>query len=261
MTATLFSLGPVEALFLVAIGVVTGIISTIAGGASIVSYPGLVFMGLTPIVANATNFIAVAPASFAAVWVDRRRLPAVTGDVARVFLASLLGAVGGGLALVATGEALYRAIVPALLGFATLLYWAAPAVQQRFARDGGERYPLWLIACFALAAAYSGYFGTGYGVILLALLRLAGVADFVRANMLKNMIASVASVGTIGFFVSMTKLVSWPHAAFIIVGNIVGGVVGAWLVHVLPGEAVRRAIILVGCVVTAVFAWRYWLAG
>lgn len=253
-------MGGVEIAALLVVGVLAGVVSVIAGGAGILVYPGLVFLGLTPIEANATAYVALSPACFAALWVDRKRLPALTGPIWGAIAVSFVGCVAGGVALLATGEALFRAIVPALLGLATLTFWRAPELQRRFARHGGERFGPGVIAGFFLAAAYSGYFGTGYGVALLAVLRLAGVENFVRANHLKNIIAAIGSIAGAMFFLGATSLVSWPHALVIIVGNIAGGVLGARLAHVLPAEAVRRGIIAIGAGLTLVFAWRFWIA-
>lgn len=247
-----------EGLILFPVALICGIISVIAGGASIISYPVLVFLGLSPMTANATNAVALSFASFSAVWADRKSLPPLTPAIRRVcFVSAGAGLVGGALMLM-TGEALFRVFVPGLLAFATALYTFAPMVQRRLARAGqAERYDGGLLTSFGAAALYCGYFGTGYGVILLALLRVAGVEDFVRANMLKNMIGAAVNVAVIGFFV-FTPLVSWPQLIVMAMGNIVGGVAGAKLVHVLPGRAVRFAIILFGWTLTMVFAWRYW---
>ena len=114
-----------------------------------------------------------------------------------------------------------------------------------------------MIAAFGAAGGYSGYFGTGYGVILLALLRAAGCADYLRANMLKNLIAAFASTASVLFFAN-TVLVHWPTAAAMTVGNVAGGVIGARLAHVLPGEAMRRGILVAGVVLTGALAQRFW---
>lgn len=246
-----------EVLALVALGLAAGVVSSIAGGASVLTTPALIFFGHTPISASATNFVALSPASFAAVWVDRRILRDVTGAHKRLCAASFVGALLGGVALLATGEALFRTLMPALLGLATLLYWIAPRLQRRIAAREGESYPGPMVAAFGAAGAYSGYFGTGYGVIVLALLRAAGCADYLRANMLKNLIAAFASTASVLFFAN-TVLVHWPTAAAMTVGNVAGGVVGARLAHVLPGEAMRRGILVAGVVLTGALAQRFW---
>ena len=49
----------VEALALVVAGVVAGMVSTVVGLASVVSYPALLAIGLPPLSANMTNTVAL----------------------------------------------------------------------------------------------------------------------------------------------------------------------------------------------------------
>lgn len=250
------SLGLALALF--ALGVAGGAVSTIAGGASLLTLPALVMLGQTPMSAQATNFVALAPSSFSAVWTDRKRLPAMTMSFALLCATGFFGALAGGFWLLVTGEAAFRALVPALLGLATLIYGLAPHVGRLIApRADGERPGAATLAAFTAAGVYSGYFGTGYGVILLALLRLSGVADYVRANIMKNVIGVWQGVASMAFF-SATALVHWPTALAMGAGNILGGVVGAHAARVIPGAVLRRVILIVGCAATAEMARRSW---
>ncbi len=253
-------MGLFEAALLLTLGCVAGIVSVIAGGAGILVYPGLVFLGLSPLSANATTNVALAPAVFVAVWADRHRLPAMGAPLALVAAMAFLGTLIGAVSLLATGEALFRLFVPAMLGLSTLLFWQAPEIHRRLSREGGERYGARLQAAFLASGVYSGYFGTGFGIVLLALLRLAGVASLMRANQLKNVIGAVASLAGLGFFLGGTTLVSMPHFAAVAAGNILGGYAGARLAHRLSAEAMRRFVIGFGGVLTLVFVWRYWLA-
>ena len=229
-----------EILILLALGAVAGVVSTIAGGASVLTTPALIFFGQTPISASATNFVALSPASFAAVWVDRKELTGITRAHKLVCFVSFAGTLAGGLALVMTGEAAFRVLVPALMGLATFLFWIAPHAQRIIASvNGEEAYPASILTAFVAAGGYSGYFGTGYGVILLALLRAAGVTDYARANMLKNLIGCFSCAGAVMFFAG-TTLVHWPTAGVMTIGNVAGGFAGARLARVLPGEAMRQ---------------------
>lgn len=243
---------------LFALGVVGGVVSTIAGGASLLTMPALVLFGLSPMAAQATNFVALAPSSFSAVWTDRRLLPAMTRGLALVCATGFLGALLGGAALLATGEAAFRAMVPLLLGLATALYALAPAIGRLVAARGeGEAYGPGVLTAFSAAGVYSGYFGTGYGVILLALLRVAGVEDALRANILKNLIGAWQGAASLAFFAT-TALVHWPTALAMGAGNILGGVLGAHAARVAPAALLRRVILVAGVAITLAIARRYW---
>jgi hypothetical protein len=252
-------LSPEQAAALALLGFAAGVVSSLAGGASVLTTPALIFLGHSAMTASATNFVALSPASFAAVWVDRAQLTRLDAARLRVCAVSFLGALAGGVALLATGEVLFRQLTPALLGLATFLYWIAPRAQRLFAAGEREAFPPALLAGFAGAGAYSGYFGTGYGVILLALLRAAGVTTYLRANMLKNLIGCFASSASVLFFAS-TALVHWPSALTMGAGNIAGGFAGARLAHVVSGEAMRRVVLSAGVVLTVALARRFWFS-
>ncbi|MBL8590946.1 MAG: sulfite exporter TauE/SafE family protein [Methylobacteriaceae bacterium] len=253
-------MGAGEILLLLTLGLAAGVVSTIAGGAGILVYPGLVFLGLSPVAANATTYVALAPAVFVAAWVERAQTPAVTPPTARAHASAFVGTLVGAAALTATGEAAFRLIVPAMLGLATALFWLAPDLHRRMARGGGERFGPGVLAAFFAGGVYSGYFGTGFGILLLALLRFAGVEDILRANRMKNLMGATTSLAGIGFFFGATELVSWPHGAVVIAGNIVGGALGARLAQIVPAEAIRRFVVGFGATLTIVFAWRNWIA-
>lgn len=242
---------------LVLAGFCCGIISTIAGAASLISYPILVFAGLPPIVANATNSIALSPSSFAAVFADRGRLPVLDRKLAAIITFMGLGTGLGATLLLVTPAGFFARLMPALLGFATAIYAVAPRLHAELVargRGAGEG----LSGGFLALGLYSGYFGAAAGVICLALLRIGGEADFVRANTMKNLIGCVMSLGTCAIL-ALSALVSWPHALAMIAGNVAGGYCGARLARVVPAGALRRTIITLGAAATAWFAIAMWL--
>jgi hypothetical protein len=250
----------VLAVGLAGLGAAAGVVSTIAGGASVLTTPALILLGLSPMEATATGFAALSPSAFAAIWTDRRRLPATTAGLRLVYTLSFLGALGGGGALLLTGEAAYRQLVPALLGAATALFWIAPRVRRLRLGAGDERLARLspgLAAGFLAGGVYSSFFGTGYGVVLLALLRIGGVSDYASANRMKNIAGCCSSVAALAFFTS-AHLIAWPTALALGAGNVAGGVAGAHLARRAPAQALRRAILIAGAASTVALAWRFW---
>ncbi len=82
-----------EALALVAAGVVAGVFSTVVGLASVVSYPALLAIGLSPLSANMTNTVSLL---FTGVGAAVGSRPELTGQAARVRRLAMIAAVGGG---------------------------------------------------------------------------------------------------------------------------------------------------------------------
>jgi uncharacterized membrane protein YfcA len=75
----------ITVIILIAAAFLGGALNALAGGGSLVAFPALLFAGLNPIDANASNVVALFPATFASAWAYRRRI----FDVAEVGIAGL----------------------------------------------------------------------------------------------------------------------------------------------------------------------------
>jgi uncharacterized membrane protein YfcA len=102
---------------LVLAGVAAGVTGSMAGLASLFSYPALLAVGLSPVVANQTNTIALAVSSVGAIVSSRPELRGQGPRVLRLLPLTILGgAIGAGL-LVGnyTGPAIARRLPPNVL--------------------------------------------------------------------------------------------------------------------------------------------------
>ena len=75
---------------------VAGAINSVAGGGTLLTFPTLVWMGLPPIVANATNTVLIWPGSLGSMWAYRRELVEVETRLFALVAPSLVGGIGGG---------------------------------------------------------------------------------------------------------------------------------------------------------------------
>jgi len=250
-------------LLLLAAGFVGGIVTAIVGGASLITFPALLAAGLPPVVAVASNSVATTPASFAAAVTDRRWLPAWQPAFWRVFAVATLGSGAGALLLIFTPERTLMALVPLLIGTATAMFALAGRIRTWIFRHSADpavhsaRADRLGLALLAPTAVYIGYFGAGAAVMLLAILSLGHDRDFRTANVLKNLLGGVTSVVAVLIFV-VSGSVAWPQTTAMMVGAVAGGYAGARLARVVPAAFLRVVVIVVGCIVTAVYAQRYW---
>src|SRR5256885_7504934 len=98
---------------LMAAAFLAGGVNAIAGGGTLISFPALVWLGRPPIIANATNTIAVWPASLSAVFGYRAELRTVRRWVLLLTLPSLAGGgVGGGGVFCAGGKTFVPGLSP-----------------------------------------------------------------------------------------------------------------------------------------------------
>jgi uncharacterized protein len=113
---------PVRDLVLIFVaGACAGAINAVAGGGTLVSFPVLLWLGRDPIVANASNAVALWPASLASAFAFRRELAAAPRLLRWLLPTSAVGAALGGWLLLATPTRLFSALVPFLILAATLL--------------------------------------------------------------------------------------------------------------------------------------------
>lgn len=244
---------------LVGAGVVGGVVNAIAGGATLITFPTMLAMGLPPIVANASNAVAIAPGHIVAALADRRKLPSSSKRVAALSLAAFIGGSLGALLLLAIPENLFTLPVPALIAFATALFAIAPSVQARAAWHSKERVakPNDGAVMLALASVYGGFFGAGLGIILTAALSISEPNDIRAVKALKNFMAGIVSLSAILIF-TIQGVVAWAPTLVMLLGALAGGYLGGYLIRVLPAQWVRGGVIVAGIIMTVIYANRYW---
>ncbi|HEY0080643.1 MAG TPA: sulfite exporter TauE/SafE family protein [Pyrinomonadaceae bacterium] len=250
---------PTRGLILFAAAFVAGIINSIAGGGTLVTFPVLIWIGLDPKVANATSTVALWPGLVGSLWGYRREMSDSRRYLWRTGLTSLLGGAVGTLLLILTPSETFARLVPFLILFATLLFAAQESISRRLPTPGEPHARWWLGAILLLfgSAIYGAYFGAGNGIMILAVLGLLGINDIHRANGLKMFIAiCLNSVAVVGF--SISKLVRWPEALLMAVGAIAGGYVGARIARRVGRAMVRRAVVVIGILITILMLWRVW---
>ncbi len=246
-------------ILLLTAGFLGGIANTMAGGASLFTFPALLFAGLPPIVANASNAMAVTSGNAAGFLTDLKSLPRATP----VFWFSLVIAiVGGGLGallLLVTPEKTFTQSVPILIGLATLIFAFSRSIQRGLSRiaGGGTEHGRLRLGLLFPTAIYSGYFGAGAGVIILSILSATSSTELRSLNVVKNIYSFLCNLSAIGFFIWF-GLISWPATLVMMLGTMAGGYTGIKLTHILPANTVRAVIILCGVSMTLIYAYRYW---
>jgi uncharacterized membrane protein YfcA len=248
-------------LLLFGAGVAGGIVTAIVGGASLITFPALLAAGVPPIVANASNTVALTPGNLVAGFADRERLPRWDPSFFGLMAVCVAGSAAGAALLLVTPEKAFTAVVPALLGFATILFAAAGRIRRwirsRETPSGGGPAAPGSLLLFAPLAVYGGYFGAGLSVLLLALLSITHTGEYRAANVLKNLLSALTSFVAVAVFV-VQGVVAWPPAMAMMGGAIIGGFLGARLARVLPPALLHWTVIAVGSVLTAIYARRYW---
>jgi hypothetical protein len=240
-----------EFVFLVLAGIGAGLTGSIAGLASLVSYPALLATGISPVTANVTNTVALVSNSVGAVSASRPELTGQRRRVPRLAVASLLGgAAGAGLLLLTPSDAFER-IVPWLIAAASVAILLQRPPAELATKGAHEQVvhphpdPRWLpLGTFAIGI-YGGYFGAAAGVLMLAMFLLTTGEGLPRSNALKNLMLGLANmVAAIGY--SFLAEVAWTAVLPLAIGLFAGGRLGPRIVRAAPQTGLRRIIALAG---------------
>lgn len=238
-------------------GLLGGVVNALAGGATLFTFPAMLAAGLPPVIANASNAVAIAPGHAIAALADRRRLPRLDTRFALLAVLAVLGGTIGAFLLLAIPERLFILPVPGLIGGATLLFAAAPMIQGWAARHRQGGRGGWGLAALGAASIYGGFFGAGLGIMLTAVLAITEKSDLQTVKVLKNLLASLVALASICIFTA-EGVVRWPETSVMLAGAILGGYVGGHLIRILPPAAIRRIVIAAGGVMTLIYARLYW---
>jgi uncharacterized protein len=237
-----------HALVILVAGVWAGLINTVVGSGTLVTFPVLLALGYPPLTANVSNGLGLVPGSLSGAIGYRRELTGLRGRVVRLAVASALGALLGAVLLLWLPQSAFDAVVPVLVGLAVVLVIAQPFLTRRLAaRRGGSRTRVGpgLVAGVFGTGIYGGYFGAAQGVLLLALLGIGLDDDLQRHNAVKNVLATVANLVS-GVVFAIVAPISWPVVVLIAAGSTVGGIVGARVGRALPPVVLRAVIVVVG---------------
>jgi uncharacterized protein len=239
-----------HALAIFAAGVVAGLINTVVGSGTLVTFPVLLGFGYAPVVANVSNTVGLVPGSAAGAFGYRRELSGQRHRTVPLAAASVLGGVAGAVLLLSLPASAFKSIVPIFIAIALLLIVAQPrlsrALEHRRRPAHARAGPLATLGVFA-SGVYGGYFGAAQGILLLAILGLAIDDDLQRINALKVVLAGLVNLvaGLVFVFVAH---IAWLAAALIAVGSTAGGLLGARAGRRLPPQALRAVIVVVGIV-------------
>src|ERR1700689_3599189 len=220
------SIAPWQAVVAFGAAFVAGAINSVAGGGTLLTFPTLIWLGLPSINANATSTVAIWPGTVGTIWGYRQEMRTSSPRMPALVFPSIVGGIVGALLLNRTPPAVFDALVPFLILFATLLFMIQEPIQRRLKISSPESHKStrWLIGAMTFqlfVALYGGYFGAGIGILMLAALSVLGLTDIHQMNGLKALLgASVNGVAALYFI--WARMVYCPEFTVMVIGDILG---------------------------------------
>jgi uncharacterized membrane protein YfcA len=241
-------------------GALAGAINTVAGGGTLLTFPVLVWLGRDPVMANATNALALWPGSLAGFFALRAEAVAQRRLLALLAPVSALGGVLGGWALLVTPARLFDFLVPLLVLLATLLLALRKPLARHLQLSAAgvqltPRRTLGLCTAQLLVSIYGGYFGAGMGIVMLASLGMLGLADIHARNAVKNALATLINGSAAIYFIA-SGAIRWDDACALGACAVLGGYLAGRLARRLPSALVERVVVGFGMVASVLLALR-----
>jgi uncharacterized protein len=248
-------LSPFVLLLLFVASVLAGALNSVAGGGSFLSFPALLFAGVAPVAANATNSVALWPAGIASGVAYRHDLKVPRATLLVLGGASLTGGLAGALLLLRTPDATFLKQLPWLLLAATLMFTLGPSLAKHLRRGDVTAGTGALVATGLVQfviAIYGGYFGGGMGILMLAAMSILGMQEIHTMNGLKAVLGVLINgIAVLAFVVD--GAVAWGPGVLMVVGGTLGGYAGASIARKMSPVWVRRFVLVVAWSMTAYF--------
>ncbi|MGF1753975.1 sulfite exporter TauE/SafE family protein [Vibrio makurazakiensis] len=239
-------------------GVIGGILNSIAGGGSFITFPALLFAGVPPIAANATNTFASCAGYMSGAYALKNEIVTGTKQLKLTIILSILGGAIGAFLLLNTPEAVFTQSVPWLLLFATLLFIFGGKLNSALKRTTSKhkhatQAGVFFSGLFLLVVCiYGGYFNAGLGIVTLSYLALAGYTNITVMNGIKLLISACASFAAILFFI-INGSIDWSLGTATLVGTLVGGYYSARISRGISPQHIRLTVTIASVLITGYF--------
>jgi len=240
-------------------GTGAGVINTIVGSGTLITFPTLVAIGYPPVTATMSNAIGLVAGGISGTWGYRRELRGQWHRLRWQIPGSVLGAILGSWLLLHLPEKVFQQVVPVLLVAALVLVVIGPRIQT-WARNRAEasgrsaehvtpgRMAALIAGTFAVGV-YGGYFTAAQGILLIAVMGALLPEDMQRMNAAKNLLSLLVNVvAAVAYTLVAFDRISWEAAGLIAVGSLIGGFLGAHYGRRLSPGALRAVIVVVGLI-------------
>jgi uncharacterized membrane protein YfcA len=228
-----------------------GAMNSVAGGGSFLSFPALIFAGIPPISANATNNCAMWVGTIGSARGYKEEIKEHRALLFPVMCISVIGGLIGACVLLLTPPSVFERLIPWLLLFATTVFALSPLLVKKD-EHAVPKHQTWQLITQFFVSIYGGYFGAGMGIIMLAVLAFTGLPNFNAQNAMKNALsATINGVALIPFIIA--RVVDWRFALPMAVIALAGGYFGARFFRQLPQNYARILVIIIGITMTTLF--------
>lgn len=238
-------------------GLWAGTINAVVGSGTLVTFPVLIALGVTPVVASMSNAMGLVAGNASGAWGYRRELAGRGRQLMKLLPASLLGGISGAWLLLHLPERVFHYVAPVLLVLAMLMVLFQPRLQawvrnreenpEHAVRD--RSHGILLVVLVYLAGVYGGYFVAAQGILLVGILGVFLSGTMQNANAMKNiLVLGVNMVAAVSYLLFAFDRINWLVVLLIAVSSTIGGLVGSRVGRKLSPRVLRGVIFTLGVV-------------
>lgn len=255
-----------EIIVVLVAGLWAGLINTIVGSGTLVTFPVLVSLGVPPVTATISNAMGLVAGNVTGAWGYRSKLKGLGGTLLKLLPCSLVGGILGAYLLLHLPPTVFETIAPYLIAVALLFVIFQPKLQAAVrsrrassepadgpgaeaAAEAGQAggHPIALYVLTFLAGVYGGYFVAAQGVLLLGILGVFLMASMQGANAIKTvLVAAVNIIAAISYVLFAFDRIDWWVVLMIAVSSTVGSWIGAKVGMRMSPRALRLVIVVLG---------------
>ena len=239
-------------LFLV--GLLAGLVDSIAGGGGLITIPVLLSIGLAPQIALGTNKLQASFGSGSAMLTFIRSGKVRLGDCATGIVFTALGAAGGTFTVQLLDPALLRRVIPWLLAAIAVYTITTPRLGFDDLHPRMRQNSFFLLAGVSLGF-YDGFLGPGTGSFWVMALIFALGFNMTRATAYTKVMNFTSNVVSLAVFI-IGGSVYWREGLIMGIGQFIGARIGAHLVVTKGTRFIRPVFITMVLAITARLIWQ-----
>ena len=206
------------------IGIISSIIGSLVGGASLLLIPFLIFIGLPPQVAIATDKFGSIGNALAAFYKFQKAKKIHWKYVPALAILSLGGSLIGANILLNINPKILQNIIGVILLLLLPLMFLKRGIGVKYSKPTSFKIAIGLVLYF-LVQIFSGFFG-GVGPIIFYILMITFGFTIIEANATQTLPILVLFISSLMIF-ALNGIIDYGVGAVLIIGMAIGGYIGA----------------------------------
>lgn len=239
---------------LILVGMIAGVINTLAGGGSLLTLPVLIFMGLPPNVANATNRVGIA--FQALIGTAGYRSKGVSNFPFNIYLgiSALIGSlIGAQIAVDIKGETFNKLLAVIMIIVVAIIVFKPKPTDLKMPERLTGKYLFYAIIGFFFIGIYGGFINAGIGFVIILFLNNVNRLSLIKTNATKVSLVFIYTCGALALF-AYNGTVDWSSGFVLAIGTSIGAWWSSrWSVD--KGEGVIKIAMVIMVTIMSIKLW------